>query len=62
LRRIHLGVGVGSAPSVVASPPLTHPIISAGSPGMRKRWECRCLTPWLDDRSDDVGSSGGCNT
>ena len=36
----------------MASPPLTHPIVSAGSPGMRKRG-CRCSAPWADDSSDD---------
>ena len=30
---------------VMASPPLTHPIVSAGSPRVRKRWECRRFTP-----------------
>jgi len=31
----------------MASPPLmTHPIVSAASPDMRKRWECRCFAPF----------------
>src|SRR6267378_2185590 len=25
---------------------MTHPIVSAGSPDMRKRWECRCFAPF----------------
>jgi short-subunit dehydrogenase len=30
---------------VMVSPRLAHPIVSAGSPGRRKRWECRCFAP-----------------
>jgi hypothetical protein len=39
-------------PPVQLERPLTHPIVSAGSPGMRKRG-CRCSAPWADDSSDD---------
>src|SRR6478609_3436235 len=38
---------------MMASPPLTHPIVSAGSPDIRKRWECRCFAPWADDSSEE---------
>ena len=40
--------GVFDVTTLMASPPLTHPIVSAGSPGMRKRWEYRCFTPLPD--------------
>ena len=35
--------GVFDVNMLMASPPLTHPIVSAGSPGMRERWEFRCF-------------------
>src|SRR5271166_1120083 len=38
---------------VMASPPLTHPIVSAESPGMRKRG-CRCFASCADDSSDEA--------
>jgi len=37
--------GVFDVTMLMASPPLTHPIVSAGSPSMRKR-RCRCFAPW----------------
>jgi hypothetical protein len=33
-----------------------HLIVSAGSPGKGKRWECRCFAPWADDHDDDSRS------
>ena len=42
----------------MASLPLTHPIVSAGSPGMRKRWQCRSFASRADDSSDDNDDDG----